>query len=188
MLFFSIDVCPSKDPSFAFMDEAPVGTEMDSYRMSKGLPMGDRFPKKAKVYLQKKSPGTKLPSLIGNTYSFLVVNRPVMEVLRATGVPMECLGFTLHDQKKRPLSADYFIVNPLGTFDALHEKKSKVAYEGDDVVGIDKLVLDARKLAEAPDLFRLKEDPYRYVVSHRLADKLKALKPTNVYLEQLEQA
>jgi hypothetical protein len=37
-------------------------------------------------------------------------------------------------------------------------------------------------------VFRIKHDRERIVISHRLADQLKKVKPTNVYLIELEQA
>lgn len=187
MDYFSIAVCPLVDRSFYFLGDPPVGTGMYTHRMADGDAMGDKYPKNAKVYADKRSPGTKLPSLVANTESFLVVHKALKEVFEATGVPMECLPLAIHDPKKKLLSRDYFIVNPLGTFDALNRRKSKIEYDGEEIVGIDKLVLDARKLEKAPDLFRLKEDPSLYALSHRLAEKLKALKPTNVYLTKLEQ-
>ena len=92
----------------------------------------------------------------------------------------------LRPQEETP-SRDYFIVNPLGTFDCLDRKKSEIQFEGDEIVGIDKIVLDSKKMKDAPDIFRLPEAPSEYFVSQRLVTKLQSLKPTNLYLRNIDE-
>ncbi|OJH39240.1 imm11 family protein [Cystobacter ferrugineus] len=162
---------------------------MYSHRMGQGHPMGDKYPQNAEWQMSDRYGGTKLASLIASHY--LVVERKLKEVFERTGVPMECLGFTLYDHKRQVASRDYFLINPLGTFDCLNLEKSEIEYSDEtpgEIIGIDKYVLDRNKLRSAPDFFRIKEDPYVYVLSHKLVDELKQLNPTNVYLTQLEQA
>ena len=186
MNYFVINTSPSEDRSLCFLEYSPEGTGDYTHRMAMGDAMGDRYPKNAKVYLTKTYPGTKLASLLGNLDSFLIVERSLKEVFAATGVPMECLPFTLHDHKKKVLSRDFFIINPLGTFDCVDRKKSQIEYDGDDVVGINKLVLDPKKLKDAPDFFRIPEAPFEYFISQNLLKKLQALKPTNVFLKDVD--
>jgi hypothetical protein len=106
-------------------------------------------------------------------------------------VPIESLPFTLFDHKKRVASRDYFIVNPLGTFDCLELQKSEIIW-ADEVPGaiirVKKARLDPRKLEQAPDLFRIKEKPHAYVISGRVAAAIQQLQPTNFYVSQLEVA
>jgi hypothetical protein len=114
-------------------------------------------------------------------------------VLETTQTPMECLPFTLFDHRRRVASRDYFIINPLGTFDCLNTSKSEIVYSDDppgEVVAVRKHVLDPRKVGAAPDIFRVKEEPEMIVISARLATQIKKLDPlpTNVYLIKLEQA
>ncbi|MCP3137895.1 imm11 family protein [Pyxidicoccus xibeiensis] len=156
--------------------------------MSTGIAMGDKYPPDAKWYMSDESPGIKMPSLIATVTNMLVVERRMKEVIERTGVPMECLPFTLHDHKKRVARTDYFIINPLGSFDCLDLKQSEIIYDDDEVVAVEKLVLSPEKLRAAPDIFRVKEDPHVYVLSHRLVDALRQLEPTNVYLTKLEQS
>jgi hypothetical protein len=191
MDFFRINTSPTVDMSYCILHREPEGTNMYTHRMGKGYAMGDKYPQDAKWYMSDKFPGIKLPSLIANTGTYIVVERRLKEVFERTGVPMECLPFTLYDHKKREASRDYFILNPLGTFDCLNLEKSEIEYSKEvpgEIVGIDKYVLDSQKLRSAPDFFRIKEDPYVKVLSHKLVDELRQLDPTNVYLTRMEQA
>jgi hypothetical protein len=161
------------------------------HRMSRGIEMKDKYPADAKVYMKDRRPGMGLPSLIGNTLGFLIVGRALKEAFEATGVALECLPFTLFNHKKREASRDYFIINPLGTFDCLNMEKSEIDYSKEspgEILGVDRVVLSAKKLASAPDFFRIQEVPHAYIISARLAAKLQALQPTNFYVTQLEVA
>ncbi|MBZ4417928.1 imm11 family protein [Myxococcus sp. RHSTA-1-4] len=191
MDYFSINKSPTVDMGYCILDDEPEGTNMYTHRMGKGYPMGDKYPANAEWQMSDEFPGLKLPSLIANTGAFLVVERKLKEVFEGTGVPMECLHFTLLDHKGREASRDYFIINPLGTVDCLHLEKSEIRYSKEvpgEIVRVRKPVLDSNKLRSAPDFFRIQEDPYVYVLSHKLVDELRQLNPTNVYLTKFEQA
>ena len=108
---------------------------------------------------------------------------------------MEVLKFTLFDQKNRPLSDDYWIINPIGTVDCVDKKKSEIEYldePGDPyhgaVVGVDKYVLDPRKLKAAPSLFRVPEESNEYFFKEDLHDKLMQKEFTNFVFEEIEVA
>ncbi|HEX5748010.1 MAG TPA: DUF1629 domain-containing protein [Archangium sp.] len=188
MDYFSINMSPAVDPGYCVLYGEPEGTNMLKYRMSQGIAMGDKYPQDAKWYMRKESPGIKLASLLATVTNLLVVERGMKEVFERTGVPMECLPFTLYDHKKRVASTDYFIINPLGTFDCLDLEKSEIIYDEGEIVEVEKIVLDPKKLHSAPGFFRIKEDPYVRVLSHQLVDELRKLNPTNVYLTKLEQS
>jgi len=49
------------------------------------------------------------------------------------------------------------------------------------------IVADPKKLDGAPDLFRIKEDPYETVISHHVVEKLRSINPSNLYLLKLDQ-
>lgn len=97
------------------------------------------------------------------------------------------MPLAIYNHKGRLASSDYFIVNPLGTVDALDLERSQIEWLGSDIVEIEKRVLDPEKLKGAPDLFRLKEEPSAYVISQRLIAKLTPPPPTNFYVQRLEQ-
>ena len=71
-----------------------------------------------KFSCSQKNPGVKLPSLIGNTISYLIVNAEmkdtIIEYCPEDEVDIEILPFTLINHKKRVHSKDYWIINPIG--------------------------------------------------------------------------
>ncbi|MFY0562746.1 imm11 family protein [Archangium lansingense] len=188
MNYFILNLMPLVDKSYCVLGDLPDNLLSFSNRLSRGRPMGNDYPKDPQWRMSDTYGGIKLPSLIANTDSILVVERPLKEVFEATGVAMECLPFVLVNHKGRVASRDYFIVNPLGNLDCLNLEKSEIEWLDDDVVGIEKFVLDTEKVKDAPDMFRVKEDRETIVISHRLADELKKVKPTNVFLFDVEQA
>ncbi|XDD44745.1 hypothetical protein AB3N58_17555 (plasmid) [Leptospira sp. WS60.C2] len=53
---------------------------------------------------------------------------------------------------------------------------------------MDKHVLDPRKLTNAPDIFRIQEDPRSIALSHRLINQLRGINPKNFNFFKLEQS
>jgi len=193
MDYFHLDDCPTRDDDAVCLDDEPEGINMSQWKIARGVAMGADYPADAQWRMSDEYPGIKLTSLLATVSNMLVVEGRLKSVLEATGVPIEFLPFTLYNHKKRVASRDYFIVNVLGTFDCLHYDKSEIEWFTEvpgAVVGVDKHVLDKRKLAAAPDIFRVKEDPTMIVISARLAAQIKKLDPlpTNVYLIKLDQA
>lgn len=174
----------------------PEGLGVSDYRLAEGDPIGSRYPSDARIYMSDESSGIRLGSLIGNTKSFLIVATVVKEVIEqhCAGVEIEYLPFTLYNHKKREHSRDYWIVNPIGTRDVLNLKASEIEYlnkPGDPyhgaVVGVDKFVLDSKKLKDIPALFRIKEAPSKYVINELLAQAFQERQFTNMLLKEIEQ-
>ncbi|MFY2558737.1 imm11 family protein [Corallococcus terminator] len=189
MKFYSVNLLPLMDRGFTVIRSLPEGTHDYGYRMSTGLEMAERYPRDARVFMDARLPGIKLPSLVANTSSVLLVAAPVKAVIEKSQVgKMEYLPLAIYNHKKRLASSDYFIVNPLGTFDCLDLEQSEIQYNKGDIVAVHRPILDPKKIASAPDLFRVPENRRLYVISERLAAGLKAIKATNVYLFDLEQA
>jgi hypothetical protein len=188
MKYFIIDLMPAVDMEYCVLEYAPEGTQDLSHRMSRGMPMGADYPLTPKWQMSEEFGGIKLPSLMANTSSMLIVDRKLKEIFERVKVPIECLPFVLCNHKGRAASQDYYIINPLGSFDCLHLEQSDVVRSVNGIVRIKKHVLDPGKTESAPDLFRITEAPEVIVISHRLADELKTVNPTNVYLHEVEQA
>jgi hypothetical protein len=192
MKYFEIDTMPAFDRDFVFIENPPEGTRASAFQMAVGEPMAADYPADARIYLTDKHPGLVLPSLIGNVRSFLIVARPVKEVFEAARPDaVEYLPFTLYNHTRRVASRDYFIVNPLGSYDCVDWKASTVRYsptEPEVILRVTDLVLDPRKLAKAPELFRIDRQPRRYVISQRLGKKLVPLAPSNFIVTELQQA
>lgn len=192
MDYFFVNFLPLADPAACVLELQPKGTGRIAWALSFGETVAAQYPGNPTWQMSEDYPNRpKVLDIIDNTTSMLIVRRRVKDVLEQTGVPMECLPFTLLDHKGRVASTEHFIVNPLGSIDCLNVKESRIEYSDeypDEVIGVDRFVLDARKLETAPDLFRIKEAPEHYVVSHRLVEKLRPLNPTNLFLIPIEQA
>src|SRR5262249_39287478 len=137
-----------------------------------------------------KSPGIKLSSLLGNTISYLIVHASMKDVIVANQPgELELLPFTLYNHKKRVHSKDYWIVNPIGTIDCVNKEASEITYGGDgnkQVVGVDKWVLDPKKLEGTPALFRVPENAEEYFIDSRLGKAFQQNKFSNVLLIEVE--
>jgi hypothetical protein len=195
MKYFKLNILGNNnDKSLALITKSIVDIGLYSYCMAEGKRVGDKYPKEAQIYLQPEKPGKKLSSFIGNTKSYFIVNSEMKDVIIETckelDSPIEMLPFTLYDHKKRVISKDYWIINPVGTFDCLDRKSSEIKYMDDDpqseIVGVKKFVFNPKKLENAPDLFRVPEDPTEYFISERLVKKFQEKKFTNLFLTEIE--
>lgn len=182
------DVGDGNDERLCFFDSVPKGVERYSYRFGKGIELSSKYPPDAKLYMEKKYPGVKLPSYIGNTSGMLLVSRELRETIErhSAGAAIEYLPVTIIDHKRRQYSTDYTIVNPLGTFDCADDKASEIEYMGDKVVFVHRLVLSTRKLKKAPQLFRPNVWPSKYLFGPDLVDDIRSRKFTNVLFDELE--
>ncbi|MCP3164606.1 imm11 family protein [Myxococcus qinghaiensis] len=187
MNYFILNLAPLVDMSYCTMGDLPDSIRGKSYKIARGIAIGADYPSNTAWQMSDEYGGIKLPSLVCNTSSILVVERKLKDIIEATGVSMECLPFVMLNHKGREASRDYFIINPLGNRDCLNLEASKILWEGDEVVKLEKAVLDPDKLQDTPAIFRLKHDREQIVISHQLADALKAVNPTNIYLFSLPQ-
>lgn len=191
MRYFRINTMGNiRDRSLAFIDQPPDGLGLQDFFPARGRPVTEHYPEDAKIYLQSKSPGIKLSSLLGNTISYLIVHTAMKDVIAAQHKgEIEILPFTLYNHKKRVHSKDYWIVNPIGTIDCVNKEASEITYGGDgntQVVGVDKWVLDPKKLEAEPALFRVPENPEEYFINARLGKAFQENKFTNVLLTEVE--
>lgn len=187
MNYFILNLIPMVDLSYCTMGDLPDSIRGKSYKMTRGLAMGADYPANTEWRMSDTYGGIKLPSLVSNTDNILVVERKLKDIIEATGISMECLPFVMLNHKGREASRDYFIINPLGNRDCLNLEVSEIEWEGDEVVKLEKAVLDPEKLQDTPAIFRIKEEREQIVISHQLADALKAVNPTNIYLFSLPQ-
>lgn len=187
--YYAIDTMPL-DTAFCFLKKVPAGFEENAFKLNEGLEVVDEddYPRDPRVQMAAGY-GRELGGIVGNTHSMLIVSRPMKDAVEALGVErLQVLPLAIYNHKKRLETRDYFILNPLGQWDCLDLDESEIQYDDDDVVGVDKFVLSAAKLEDAPDLFRVKEDPETYVASEALVRAWIGLspRPQNVYVKELE--
>jgi hypothetical protein len=190
MRFFNLSALGDPDDeSLCFLDNFVDGLEPQSWRVGEGTRFGREYPKDAKVFMNRENPGIKLPPLVGNSLNMIVGSRDFKEALeKHCKNEIEYLPFTLYDHRKRIHSRDYFIINPIGTFDCLDMKESIIEWDEDEpgqIIGIDKRVLDRKKMKDAPQFFRIDKDPSSYVVGLELAREFKARNFTNIFWAEL---
>ncbi len=190
MLYYLIYLDTDEDPAFCFLDALPEGLGIKSYKLGHGKELGPEYPADARIYMSDRYKGIQVPDLVGNTHGMLVTSKRVKEAFEQVNRgPVEYLPVAIYNHKKRVASPDHFILNPLGTVDCLNLEASDIVYHQDKVVRVRNFVLDPEKLQGAPDLFRVREDSYAYLMSDRVLQELRGIQPrvTNFVFEELDQ-
>jgi hypothetical protein len=189
VIFYQFDTGGDlNDDRLCFLGDTVKGMESEDYRFFKGKAVKPVYPSDPRIFLRKKYPGVKLASHVGNMLGMIVASSALRQLIEkhCADVEIEYLPFTLIDHKKRPYSTDYCIVNPLGGLDCVDLKASKITYNSTGKVSfIDELVLDQRKVARAPQLFRVDLRPSMYILGQALADEIRAAKLTNILLTEI---
>jgi hypothetical protein len=192
-----IDTLGDLESDYCVVTAPLEGAGLAFYRMAKGERMGDDYPDDARLDMDEDQGGIKVPAVIGNTQHYLIVAEAVKDALLplCDGAEVEVLPVALFNRKKRRHPGRFFILNPIGARDCLDLRASEIEYlhePGDPydgaVVGVDRFVLDPAKLAGAPALFRVREEPERYVLDERAAQALRAGGFSNVVLTEIEQS
>jgi hypothetical protein len=178
-----LDLLNLDEPGFCVVDELPTGTgldRVDAARPARGEHASHIYPPDARVKMSSKFGGMELADFVSNTRGLLIVHKRVKEVIESINSgPTEFLPLAIFNHKGRLASADYYVVNPLGTWDVLDLNASDIQWSDGDVVALREIVLDREKMRNAPDLFRLKEDTSWYLISKRIASRLRELDPPN---------
>lgn len=193
MKFYFIDVLGNlDDEELCFINNLPKNMGLSFYMPAKGERMDDEYPNPAFVHMSLEEKGLKLASLLGNTHNYLKLHQSVVDVIQQScaDIEIEYLPFQLINHKGRVHSDEYFIVNPIGTFDAMNLNKSQIKYfrgNKDKIVSIKRYVLDPEKLAQAPALFRLPQKPTYYIIREDLAQAFNEHGFTNIVLREIEQ-
>lgn len=184
--FFQINESHRGDDDCCFFSVAPQGLEGTCYRLAKGIPFGEPFPANAQWRMQDDEPGMVVPDIVGNTRGLLVVSASARGLIASQQVAeTEFFRVAILDHKGRLASDGHVVVNPIGTLDCADLEASSIEWFDGDVVDVDELVLDARKLVAAPALFRPREEPRSYVVRGDLAASLQQANLRNLDLRPL---
>jgi hypothetical protein len=181
----------TNDDKLAFVEDYVVGLEMDDWKTGFGHSTKKEWPADATMALRKGS-GKKLSDLIGTVTNNLIVSKRLRSLIatHTDGIDVEYLPIRIHDHRKRLLSDEYVIVNPIGTVDCLDLKASDILWDEDDpkkALAVNKAVLSEKKVKRAPSLFRPKERPASYIISLAIARPIyDSGDYTNVFWKKLE--
>jgi hypothetical protein len=189
--YYLLSTLGHANTQYCFISNDPDDLGKRSYKITRGYELAEAdAPLPLRVHMADDHPGMELSDRMSNACNLLIVSSVLQKALADTNRgPAQYLPLQIYNHKKRLASDDYFVVNPLGTVDVLNLKASTIKWFEDDVVSVDKMVLDPKKLESAPDLFRVKENPYTYVVSDRVFSAWRKItpKPTNIAYTDLEQ-
>ena len=176
------------DERLCLITSPPEGMGINYYRLATGYRARKQFPNNAKVYLSPENRGIKLSDILGNLNSFFITSSLAKSVLEeyCEAKKIEYLPFTLFNHKNRVHSTDHFFVNPIGSFNCLKEDACNIKYSADgDIITIEEIVLDERKLRSAPHLFRIRKIPDEYVISKELSTAMRVAEVTNLVLKNV---
>lgn len=180
-----------QDKTLAFLDAEPIELAEHGYRLAIGQPMEPFYPSRVRMEMQPESPGLKLATLLGNLMGYLIVHQSAKELIESMegAGNVEYFNFQLANHKGRLHSADYWIVNPLGAVDCLDRAASDVTWAPSDptrCLSVNRCVLLADRIPEGHHLFRIPEDVREYFIDEMLAARMKEMRFTNVYLDEVE--
>jgi hypothetical protein len=189
---YELSTFSRRDPVFCRLLTEIDGIGLNGWRWIAGAAFrpGD-YPENAKIRMTDEDPAMVVPDFVPNTHNMLIVSRRVKEVIeRETVPPVEYFPLTIINHRGRPASTEHFVVNPVGGWDVLDRNASVVIMFKDKVVTVEKTVLDPKLVALAPGLFRLKEQPHRYMITERLVAEVRKLDPrvSNGAITPLEQS
>lgn len=117
----------------------------------------------------------------------LIVNEKVKDTLFSfcDKNSTECIQIRLKGTTLK-LPTNYFLINPLLELDALNYQASRFTFFFDESQSNTKeIILDPCKLKGAPDVFRIKYESYKIVISQTVVDALKELGVSNLMIEKI---
>ncbi len=194
MKYYFLETYDRLDRDFCFIDQPVEEIRLASWKIIKGASIEDEYPESAAVRMSDQAPGRVLTDFIGNEELCLIVSKRIKELFESiVSCHTEYLPLSIINHKNRVASKEYFYINPIGTLDALNHDQSVIKYldgDKDRIVRVRKFVLSQKKLSDAPDLFRIKEKPTKYVISQKLLDALRSLdpEPTNLVVKEIKVA
>jgi len=179
------------DEKYCHVEGLVEGVDDDQLALECGGSLSDIYPAdpfEVTMELDEDSPKhIEKGDFVSTTDDYVMVSTKVVEELKKNNIKnVEFWPFTLMNHKGRIHSKDYnFVVTQ--PYDALHLELSEINRdENNTVIGVDKIVLDNRKLENAPDVFHI-NDICRMAFSEPLA-KILQEKYTNFVFDKAEQA
>lgn len=136
--------------------------------------------------------GRFLGDVIGTTTHLLVVSRRLWAIVdagRRAGDVWEFLPVTVVDGRRRSLSTEHGVLNPLGLVDGLDLSASTVLRDPDDpekILEVEVAVLARQQVDVQQTLFRLRYAPRMFVMAGELLDRCREAHVENLKVTPLE--
>src|SRR5262245_15243090 len=151
--YYMIDTLGNaRDLTLCTIDRPPDNLGVKYYYMAEGKRIGNNYPSDAAIRMSDEYTGIKLSSFLGNTQSYLIGSRAVKETIEGhCDTEIEYLPFTLYSPRGVVHSNDYFIINPIGSFDCLNLMACDIKYlpGKTTIVKIRRFAFDPDKLTVA---------------------------------------
>lgn len=171
------------------LDDHPDGMGMKDYCLSVGKPIADVFASSSKtISMTQDQPGTVITDIVSNTLSCLMVTEKLKKLIQSNcdDLDIEYLRFSLLDHDGHFVRDDLFYINPISYYDALNIDASGVKYRKNGKPRrVDQVVLDSKKISEAPMLFRAPESRKTYIVREDLLLLMREAGIENIDVEEL---
>jgi len=194
MEYETIDTLPQEEAHLAYI-KTPIRCAdgvIFPNQFTEGVRCRDTYPATARIGMDPEWPAIQLGGVVANTSRILVVHEALKNLIQAamkSQDEIEFLPLAIVNHKGRVASEAYFIINPIGTLDCLDQKRSKFIFTGDGrLYRVEKYVLDSKKIAWEPAIFRPKEAPSQYIINGKITTAFKdsGFTDRNVMIEELE--
>jgi uncharacterized protein DUF1629 len=148
-------------------------SKIKEWRYGKGERLAKEFPKNATVkFGDKFKDRRELFDFVHNMERTLFVSSKVRGILEKLDTPdLEFLPVSILDHKGAVAANDYFILNPIGTQDIIDMKKSDLVMDSlaeDEILTINKLVLQSKGIPKSAHLFRATNMPTLFLIDDTL--------------------
>jgi hypothetical protein len=172
-----------------FIDGPPQGMGLIADNMSIGEPVRPYYKQNIHFTIDADNHYRDICDILGNSRSYIIVSQRTKDILLnvlASSIALECISADFYDESGVKLISDYFIINPLGEFDCLHEDASGlICDENGIILEMKAIVLDRVKIEHAPPLFRIAGKPTFYIFNLTLGLALKQAGITNLIGEEV---
>jgi hypothetical protein len=190
MQYAKLETAPTTDMDYCFVGRI-LHSDTCDIRISDGDKIGPRYPGdpfSVKVHFDVEFPGVKVPTLIGNTRSLLIVSAQSVAFFEKhlNLGDHEAFPFSLVHHKGRVHSRDYVFLNPVGSHDVADPSSAFVRYKSGGIYDCGKWILVKDKLQGLPDLIRPKELTTVYLVSERFIELVEKHGMTNFEFTHLQ--
>ena len=150
----------------------------DSHKLKRGISIGEYFPADALFRMDPDFPkDIKLSDNIRNKGGFMLVSKEIKELIEREHVNnSEYLSVKIINHKGRVASENYFIINPLGIYDAIDLDSSSVKWNNinpEEISTCLKLILKKEYIPADAKMFRLKYFSRHVVLRRDLAEQIK---------------
>jgi hypothetical protein len=164
----------SDAPETCKMGPLPDPLARQKWRITKGQPMGEHHPARARLDMDKRSPGLVVPDLVTNNFHLYIISHRLKPLLEAEAEG-EYLPVSIYNHKGRVAAEDCYIANVFKAVDCVDRGQSEFtesALKPGQLSILKRLQLDRERIPPDARLFRLKDMPALLIVRGDLRAKL----------------